>query len=189
MKSYLHPLKMTKLLIVFAVIISTGCKEKHSEAIVGTQFKDYGSLNQLANFEKVSDTTFFNDEIEPKFKLLHLKNKNRDLVIYSRIQYDSKNNRIYKVLDTLSFLTSDNSEKLTIGYCEIDLKNNNKGNVIALIEKPDDEIMFIKKIKKAWVANPDSERIEKLKNIDKVDCFNDSYNGNETKINYDLLNK
>ncbi|SMG46516.1 hypothetical protein SAMN03080602_03491 [Arenibacter troitsensis] len=49
--------------------------------------------------------------------------------------------------------------------------------------------MFINKIKEAWVANPDSERIEKLKNIDKVDCFNDSYNGNETKINYDPLNK
>lgn len=178
---------MKKLLILFAILNVLACKEKTSETIVGLQFNDHKKINQFANFDKVSDTTFYNDEIGYELSLLHLNNGKKDLVIFANIWNDSENIRNYKILDTLTISNLDKGEKLTIGYCALDLRNKNKGNVIALVENTDSKNMFITKIKDAWVANPNSKKIEQLKNIGEVDCFNEWYNGEETKINYDLL--
>lgn len=178
---------MKRLLFLFTVISILSCNEKHTESIVGIQFKDYRNLDQLAGFEKVSDTSFFDNDNGTALGLLHLKNDKKDLVIYARIQPDSENKRIYKVLDTLS-LSRGEDERLTIGYCEIDLKNSSKGNLIALVKNTDNKNMFIKNIKDAWVANPNTKKIEELKNIDELDCFNETYDGEESKINYGELN-
>lgn len=175
---------MKRFLLLFTIISIIGCNQKQTESIVGIQFKDYRKVDQLANFEKVSDTSFLDNENEPSLGLLHLKNDKKDLVIYSRIQSDSENKRIYNVLDILSLNPNEN-EKLTIGYCEIDLENNSKGNIIALVKNTDDRNMFAKNLKQAWVANPNTEKIEKLLNIDEVECLNESYNGEETEISYD----
>jgi hypothetical protein len=180
---------MKKLLILLTIISIVACKEKHNESIIGMQFKDYRKINQLANFKKIIDTSFYLIDFEPKYGILHLRNEKKDLVIYANIWHDTDGKRTYKVLDTLSFSNFDKNEKVTIGYCEIDLKNQRNGNLIALVENTDGKNMFINRIKEAWVANPLSEKIEPIKNIDKVDCFNEWYNGEETKINYDLLNE
>lgn len=180
---------MKKLLILLTIISIVACKEKHNESIIGIQFKDYKKINQLANFKKKIDTSFYFIDFEPKYGILHLSNEKKDLVIYANIWYDSDRERTYKVLDTLSFSNFDKNEKVTIGYCEFDIKNQHNGNLIALVENTDSKNMFNFKIKKAWVANPNTEKIEPIENIDKVDCFNEWYDGEETKINYDLLNE
>ena len=180
---------MKKLLILLTIISLISCKEKHNESIIGIQFKDFREINQLANFKKISDTSFYLSDSEPKYSLLRLNNKEKDLVIYSNIWHDSDGQRIYKVLDTLSFSKFDKNEKVTIGYCEIDIKNKVNENIIALVENIDSTEMFVKRIKQAWVANPLSEKIEPIKDIDKVDCFNEWYVGEETKIDYDLLDE
>ena len=179
---------MKKILILFTVLNIIACNEKSSESIVGLQFKDHKKINGLANFDKVSDTTFFYEDNKLELGLLHLNNGKKDLVIFASIWNDSKNLRNYKILDTLILSDLDYKEKLTIGYCEIDLKNQNNGNIIALVENSDRKNMFITKIKDAWVANPNSKKIEQLKNIDEINCINEWYNGKETRINYDLLN-
>ena len=179
---------MKKLFILFTVLTVIACNEKSSEPIVGVQFKDYKKINHLSNFNKVSDTTLNYDGFGPEFSLLRLNNGKKDLVLFSSIWNDSENIRNYKVLDTLTLSNLDEKEKLTIGYCEIDLKNQNNGNIIALVENTDNKNIFITKIKDAWVANPNSKKIEQLENIDEVDCINQWYNGEDGKINYDLLN-
>jgi nitrate reductase NapAB chaperone NapD len=178
---------MKKLIILITILIVIACKEKQGGSIVGIQFKDYKELKKLDNLEKISDTSFFYDG-EPKFRLLHLNNEKKELVIFASIYKDSANNRNHKVLDTLAFSNLHDQEKLTIGYCEIDLKNQNNGNLIVLVENTDSKNMFNTKIKNAWVANPNSEKIEQLKNVVKIECFNEWYDGKESKINYDLLN-
>jgi len=180
---------MKKLLILLTLISIVACKEKHNESIIGKQFKDYRKINQLASFKKISDTSFYLVDFEPKYGILHLSNEKKDFVIYANIWYDSDGERTYKILDTLSISNFDKNEKVTIGYCEFDIKNQGNGNIIALVQNTDSKNMFIYKIKKAWVANPLSEKLEPIKNIDKVDCFNEWYDGEETKINYDLLNE
>ena len=180
---------MKKLLILLSIISITCCKEKKNESIIGLQFRDYKKIEQLANFEKVSDTSFYDIDFEPKYRILHLNNEKKDFVIYANIWYDSDLKRNYKVLDTLTFPNLDNNEKVTIGYCEIDLKNQSNGNLIALVENIDSQNMFIQRIKEVWVANPHSEKIETIKDFDKVDCINEWYKGEETIINYDLLNQ
>lgn len=179
---------MKKLIILFTLLSIIACKEKHGDTIIGVQFKDHKELNKLADFDKVSDTIFWNDVSETDFGLLHLNAGKKDLIIFASIWNDSGNIRNYKVLDTLALSNLDEKERLTIGYCEVDIKNQNNGNIIALVENPNPENMFIHKIKDAWVARPNSEKIEKLNNIDEVDCINSWYKGEETKINYDLLN-
>lgn len=178
---------MKKLFILFTVLTVIACNKKSNEPIVGLQFKDYKKINHLSNFNKVSDTTFFYDGFEPEFSLLHLNNGKKELVLFSSIWNDFENIRNYKVLDTLTLANLDEKEKLTIGYCEIELKNQNSANIIARVEDTDSKKLFITNIKNAWVANPNSKKIEQLKNIDEVDCINQWYNGEETKINYNLL--
>lgn len=179
---------MKKVLILISILSLIACKEKPKESIVGIQFQDYTQLNQFKDFKKVSDTSFiYNETVE--FGLTHLKNEKKDLVIFSSIENNSKNTRNYKVLDTLEIYNLNGQERLTIGYCDFDLKNQNQGNLIALIENVNYKNMFISKIKSVWTANPNSKKIEKLKNIGKIDCFNEWYNGEESKINFDLLNE
>ncbi len=164
---------MKKLFILFAVLTVIACNEKSSEPIVGLKFKDYKKINHLSNFNKVSDTVLNYDGFEPEFSLLHINNGKKELVIFSSIWNDSENIRNYKVLDILTLSNLDKKEKLTIGYCEIDLKNQTNGNISALVENTDNKNIFITKIKNAWVANPNSKKIEQLENISEVDCINE----------------
>ena len=164
------------------------CKKKNNESLIGGQFKDYYELSLLAKYQKKADTTFFNFELNPNFGLLHLKQNDQDLVLYSSIKSDSLQNRTYEILDTLSISNLSANETLTIGYCEIDLGNDDNGNIIALVEKTENNNMFVQKVNKAWIANPETHKIEPLVNFEEVDCINEFYNGEETRINYDVLN-
>lgn len=179
---------MKNLLIISALLTLISCTETPKKSLIGSQFNDFKELSYLANLEKVSDTTFFNYEMDPNFGLLHFKTGKKDLVIYSSIKYDSISNRSFKILDTLQLLNLNKNEFLTMGYCELDIKNEDNGNVIALVEKVESKNMFIKKVNKAWIANPNSGKIEPLQNHERVDCINEFYDGEETKINYELLN-
>lgn len=115
-----------------------------------------------------------------------MNNQNEDLVIYSSIERDSSRNKTYKVLNTLSLVNLSKNELLTIGYCEIDLKDNRIGNIIAMVEKSDSKKMFVKN-KKAWIANPRSRKIELLNNLENIIYFNEFYDGKDIKIDYELL--
>ena len=180
---------MKYILFLLIILGLLGCADKFKKPLIGENFDKFNDIEYLARFKKVSDSSFYNYEEKPEHRLLHLKLEQKDLIVFSKTTFDSSQNTTQRVLDTLGFLNLGSNEGLTINYCEIDLKSNNKGNIIALIQNTDGSNMFIEKVLKAWIANPDTEKIEPLNDIKNIQCLNEFYSGEEEKINYDLLNK
>lgn len=63
------------------------------------------------------------------------------------------------------------SELITIGYCQIN--ENNDENLIAIVEKIDS--LKILNIRKVWAANTNTNKIEVVNNLNKINCINEWY--------------
>ncbi len=133
--------------------------------------RNFKDIPQLKKFVKVNDTTIYENNLENKYGILHLKNESKNLVIFKGILTDSLDNVTYKILDTLSISNLKKPEFITINYCN--LKNDNKANIIAIVDKTDS--LKIKNIKKVWIANTTSEKIELENNLNRIDCFNEFF--------------
>ena len=133
--------------------------------------RNFKDIHQLKKFVKVNDTTIYENNLENKYGILHLKNESKNLVIFKGILTDSLDNVTYKILDTLSISNLKKPEFITINYCN--LKNDNEANIIAIVDKADS--LKIKNIKKVWIANTTSEKIELENNLNGIDCFNEFF--------------
>lgn len=171
--------KMKYILILLTVLGLIECGDKAKGLLIGKNFKNFSDIDYLAEFEKVSDTICFNNETNPEHGLLHLISENNNLVVYSSIDYDSSLNQTRKVLDTLLLSNLNRDARLTINFCQINLKSQDNLSIIALVEITDSKDMYIKKVYKAWIANPDTEKIEPLNDVKSLDCFNEFYDGKE----------
>ncbi len=125
----------------------------------------------MSTFEKVSDTTFYNSQPTAKYDILHLKDKNENLLLFNSIQIDSLNNKKYKILDVLKLPIQEDDLFITIGYC--DKLNQNEGNIIALVKKTKD--IKIQNIEALWLANTKTKVIEELNDVTGIECFNEFY--------------
>lgn len=159
------------ILILVSLISCGNSSLKKNHSIIGMESKsrNFKEINQLKNYIKVIDTTIFEDNIDPKYGILHLKNESNHLIIFKGIATDSAENVTYKILDTLSISNLEKAEFITIGYCF--LNNDNDENIIAIVEKTDS--LKIQNIKKFWRANTTSEKIELSTNLNGINCFNE----------------
>ena len=174
---------MRNILIILSAIILVSCDcktDKNNNSIIGMEFQDYRQLNQLENYIKVSDTTIYESNIEPKYGILHLRDKSKNLVIFKSISLDSIRNSTFKILDTLIIPNSQKTDFITIGYCNTN--NENDENIIAIVDKTDS--LMIQNIKNVWKANTNSNKIEKVKNINEIKCFNEFFHKNNDLNNY-----
>jgi hypothetical protein len=184
---------MRYLIIIITILTITSCniQNQKNNSIIGLEFKDFKKLKPLADYKKVVDTSFISLNNYDEFKLIHLISKKDNLVIFASIKTDSIQNENYKVLDVLTLSNLSENKKITLGNCNNDLKNYRAEdyyteNKIGLVEKTSSKNTFIKKVISGWSANPNSKKIESIKNIDNFNCFNED--GPTGKINYDLLN-
>ncbi len=165
---------MKKWLFIFASLILVNCGNKSTiknDSIIGREFQNFKQINQLKNYAKVSDTTIYDNNIEPLYKILHLQDKSNNLIIFKSIILDSIRNLTFKILDTLIIPNSKKSEFITIGYC---YTNNGKNeNIIAIVDKTDS--LRIQNIRKVWKANVHSKKIERVNNLSKINCFNEFF--------------
>ncbi|CDF78700.1 conserved hypothetical protein [Formosa agariphila KMM 3901] len=176
---------MKKIFFVLTILGIISCNKINKDDLIGLEFNDFKAVNPLETFTKISDTSFSCTTSEPKFKLFHLKDGKQHLVVFADILKDSENN--FKVLDILEISNLTTHQKISIGYCEFDLKHENNGNLIAVVNIQDNEDIFVQTIRKAWVANPESRTINSIKDISQINCINEWYNGKNSKINYNLL--
>ncbi|KJD34214.1 hypothetical protein PW52_13545 [Tamlana sedimentorum] len=164
---------MKRLLFIFASLTLFSCcnktyKKNHS--IVGMEFKNFNEIDKLSDYSKISDTTIYGNNSEPKHGILHLRNKKNNLIILNNITSDSKNEkRIFKILDTLIIPNLDKPELITIGYCQIN--ENNDENLIAIVDKTDS--LNIQNIRRIWRANTSTNKIEILNNRNGINCINE----------------
>ncbi|MBJ2174107.1 hypothetical protein JBL43_07655 [Aureibaculum sp. A20] len=163
---------MRNILLILTVITLISCDnktDKNNNSIIGMQFQNFRQLNQLEKYTKVSDTTIYESNLEPKYGILQLRDNSNNLVIFKSISLDSIRNTTFKILDTLIIPNPNKTELITIGYCQIN--NDNNENLIALVDKTDS--LKIQNIKKIWKANTDSEKIEKVNNLNEINCINE----------------
>jgi len=163
---------MKNILLILSSLLLINCTNKSTtknNSIIGKEFKNFNEIKQLENYSKVSDTTVYENNIEAKYGILHLKNESNNLVVFKSILRDSVQNLTFRILDTLVISNSKNSEFITIGYCQID--RNNDENLISIVEKTDS--LMIQQIKHVWKVNTDSKKIERVKNLSKMNCFNE----------------
>ncbi len=164
---------MKRLLFILTSLILFSCGNKTSKknhSIIGMEFKKFNEIEGLSNYSKISDTTVYGNNSEPKHGILHLRDKKNNLIILKSITLDSKNeNRIFKVLDTLIIPNLNKPELITIGYCQIN--ENNDENLIAIVDKTDS--LKIQNIRKVWRANTSTKKIEIVENLSGINCFNE----------------
>ncbi|WP_165734272.1 hypothetical protein [Polaribacter sp. 20A6] len=161
-------------ILILLVLVSCSSKtDKKNNSIIGMESsnRNFKDIPQLKNYVKVSDTSIYKSNAADKYGILHLKNEANHLVIFKGIITDSINKVSYKILDTLSISNLKKPQFITIGYCNI--KSDNKANIIAIVDKTDS--LKIKNIKKVWMANTTSEKIELENNLNGIDCFNEFF--------------
>jgi hypothetical protein len=144
---------------------------KKNHSIIGMEFQYFKQIDKLVDYTKVSDTTIYENNLDPKHGILHLRNQINNLIIFKSISRDSIENIIYKISDTLIIKSLNKPELITIGYCQINEDNNE--NIIAIIEKTDS--IKVQNIKKAWKANTTSSKIEIINKLDGINCWNEYY--------------
>lgn len=163
---------MKQLLYFSALLFLFNCTEKshkNKHSIIGKTFLELKRVEHLSSYGEISDTLIYGDYVDAKHGILHLQNRNQNLILFNRVERGASLKREYNVLDTLVIPREDDSKFVTIGYCQIN--NNNDENLIVLAKKTDS--LKIKTIFKAWRANTKSEKIEPINHLDSINCFNE----------------
>lgn len=65
---------MKKLLFILTSLILFSCNNKTNEknhSIIGVEFKKLNEIGRLSNYSKISDTTVYGNNSEPKHGILH----------------------------------------------------------------------------------------------------------------------
>lgn len=170
--------KFIILLLVFFTAIS--CNTKKSEVKeegkkeanpLKQSFKDYRELTFLEGYNKVSDTSF-SEGGDATHRITELKNKFETLILFNQITRDKDSNELYSIIDTLKITQLNDNTYVTIGYC--DFEDYTSEEIIAVVEKTEND--SIDTILKAWRANPEKGKIEKIKDLEKVKCLNEFSN-------------
>ena len=165
-------MKNLLFILILLILISCGNKmNKKNHSIIGMEFQYFKQIEKLADYTKVSDTTIYENNLEPKHGILHLRNQENNLIVFKSISRDSIENIIYKISDTLIIKNLNKPELITIGYCQINEDNNE--NIIAIIDKTDS--LKVQNIKKVWKANTNTNKIEIINKLDGINCFNEWY--------------
>lgn len=160
---------MRNLLLIILPCILLSCENNltiDNDSIIGKEFEQFKEINLLSDYTKVSDTAIYGKNIEAKYGILHLRDKEKNLIVFKNISLDSDRNRVFKILDTLVIPNSFRTELITIGYCYIN--NASKENIITLVSNTE-----LPKIKKAWIANMESDKIEVITDLNGIECFNE----------------
>lgn len=73
------------------------------------------------------------------------------------------------IVDTLQIKNLNQNQWIAIGYCE--MENTLMEELIGIVEKTEKDT--IQKINKVWKANTQLNKIEPVKNLEKIICLNE----------------
>ena len=130
---------------------------------------DSNELSDYKNYEKVSDTSYAKNSVEPTHRITHLKKNGENLILFKRISVGEDGNENQTILDTLAIKNIDPHFYITIGYCE--MTNSAPEEIIAIVERTEKDTILI--IAKAWIANSETRKIENLKKLNTLTCLNE----------------
>lgn len=165
---------MNKLYPLLLTLLILSCNDSNSktdgeEDLFNISFSDHKEVEFFKDYQKISDTSFFNSGFEPTHRVTQLKKDGRMLILFSKIEYAQEEYKeIYTILDTLEIRLSSN-QGITIGYCE--MQDLLLAEIIAIVDKTGDDT--IRKVNKAWKANAQTSKIEQIDNLENILCLNE----------------
>lgn len=159
------------LMILLLILSCQNSKKSELEKendVFEQSFSDYKELDILKDYQKVTDTSYIKNGMEPTHRITHFRKNEKNLILLSSITFDDNYQEVLLPLDTLIIPNLEHNTYITIGYCE---KNNMlPEEIIAIVEKTDRDT--IQKVMRAWKANTIKRKIEGIKNLNDMFCLN-----------------
>ncbi|MFD2833832.1 hypothetical protein [Gramella sp. AN32] len=160
------------LLFLSTVLACKNDKPKNSSlfsedpSIFDLRFSNYKEIPQLEEYSKISDTTFFDKQINKEFRITEIKNDTSHLILFNELFYDNKDNEVYTILDTLALDNMQEGEFISIGYC--DYQKLEMPQIVAKFRMMEND--SLSEIKKAWLADPVKKAFKRIYELDSIGC-------------------
>jgi hypothetical protein len=138
-------------------------------------FRKFTELEYFKDFEKYSGTVINYESSKWEYAFQVIQKGNQRMILFEKIIETGKPNKDFKILDTIVINDLKENEFISIGLCRKNGKFDSR--IFTIIENDinNNEVEFFKKIKKAWKANLDTKKIEKLNKISGIECTNEGY--------------
>ncbi len=109
------------------------------------------------------------------YAVTHIRKGKNDVLIFERIIRRKDSPKLdYKILDTISINTLNDSLEILYGVCRQDTVE--KSEIIAIVYI-DIEKTFFNRVIKAWKADISREKIIRIENLKGIDCINEGDGG------------
>ena len=175
---------MKRIWPILMMLLMFSCKEqKEGEKIVTEPdptifngvYMDFREMDEFEGYKKVTDTTVYVEgNLDPAFRLTHLKNERHNLVLFSKITVNEDLQEMKKVVDTLIISGMAEEDFISIGYCSLNGKYDQE--IVSIVKSTPQR--NIEKVVKAWRANLETEELEEITTPDSISCLNEFYQGN-----------
>lgn len=140
--------------------------------ILNKEYENYSDIIKSNGFKKVSDTSFTLSN--SGYRLTQIKKKSKTIILFSKInlKYEKDEaNESFTLLDTLQIDSLDETNFVTIGYCELD--GLLPEQIISLVKKS--KMEHLDKIIKSWKVNEKNMKIEIIIDASKMKCINEHF--------------
>jgi len=155
------------------IIISDSEKAKNN--IFDIVYRKIEDIEYFNGFDKQSGSVINNEKNEWEYAFVEMKNQNNRIIILEKIIETGKPDKNYQILDTIHINNVTEKEFISIGVC----LNNGKvdSRIFAIIERTENDfnLEYYSKVKRAWKANLENKKIEKMSEIKEITCNNEGY--------------
>ncbi len=149
--------------------------EKTKETIFGIVFRKIEDVEYFKEFEQNSGTVINYENSKWEYAFVEMQKQNNRIIILEKIIETGEPKKKYQILDTVHVNNITEKEFISIGICQ----NNEKvdSRIFAIIERTENDfdLEYYSKIKRAWKANLDDKKIEKMPEISSITCMNEGY--------------
>ncbi|WP_298289127.1 hypothetical protein [uncultured Lutibacter sp.] len=149
--------------------------EKTKETIFDIVFRKIEDVEYFKDFEKNSATVINYENSKWEYVFVEMQKQNNRIIVLEKIIETGEPKKKYQILDTIHVNNITEKEFVSIGVCQ----NNEKvdSRIFAIIERTENDfdLEYYSKIKKAWKANLDNKKIEKMSEINGITCMNEGY--------------
>ncbi|MCB7479826.1 hypothetical protein [Christiangramia sediminis] len=169
--------QLITIMILSLLIMSCENKKKSSSSnetdLMERSFSDFKDLAVFKEYNKITDTSYAKDGYDSTHRITHIKRNEENIVLFNKITIDENYQEHYSIIDTLKIKDLNSNIYISIGYCE--MKNTLPEEIITIMRRTEKDT--IQEILKAWKANSETKKIEKIKDITKLKCLNEYYSG------------
>lgn len=155
------------------IIVSESKKTKRT--IFDFVFRNIEDLEYFKDFKKNSGTVINYENSKWEYAFIEMQKQSNRIIILERIIETGEPKKKYQILDTIHINNIPENEFISVGVCQDNGRIDSR--IFAIIERveSDFDLEYYSNIKKAWKANLENKKIEKMSEVTEITCMNESY--------------